>query len=404
MLMTAGTTLLLGRVLPVCSPPIDRGAVILVDGTIAYVGSLARAPHVAADATEVEVNGGTIIPGLIDAHVHLVACAGADFAAEVAGKTREHLAQNAQANAQRALRNGIVAVRDLGAPQNVAIDSACNVRERPDEGPDITSAGRAITSPGGHIAQLGVEARGTAAMAAAAHEELRRGADGIKLVATGGVLTSGTSVGESAYEEDELAAAAAIALAEHKWVAVHAIGYEGTKRAIRAGATTVEHGVFLDNDAVQLMAARGTVLVSTRIAIVAILKNRNLIEASAVAKVEQIYDKNIESLRRAARAGIPIAAASDAGTPFNAHGRVAEEAALLVRDIGLSNESALQSVTTVAARCLLRADLGHLSPGASGHLVVLEGDPLDDVQALNRVKAVVYNGRTVNRHVSKGGR
>jgi imidazolonepropionase-like amidohydrolase len=105
---------------------------------------------------------------------------------------------------------------------------------------------------------------------------------------------------------------------------------------------------------------------------------------------------NIASLRRAARAGIPIAGASDAGTPFNPHGGVAEEAALLVRDIGLSTTDALRAVTSTAARCLLREDLGHLSVGAPGHVVVTGADPLDDVAALGDVRAVVLGGRLVD--------
>lgn len=106
---------------------------------------------------------------------------------------------------------------------------------------------------------------------------------------------------------------------------------------------------------------------------------------------------NIESLRRAARAGIPIAGASDAGTPFNPHGGVAEEAALLVGDIGLSPADALRAVTATAARCLLRHDLGHLSVGAPGHVVVTGGDPMDDVAALRDVRSVVFGGRLVPR-------
>jgi imidazolonepropionase-like amidohydrolase len=290
---------------------------------------------------------------------------------------------------------GTVAVRDLGAPDGIAIAMGREIAAGRSSGPEVAAAGRAITAPGGHIPYLGVEVQGAAALAAAAEAELAAGADGIKLVATGGVLTPAVAIGNSPYEEAELAAAARVARERGRWVAAHAIGYEGTKRALRAGATTIEHGVYLDDEAVALMASRGAVLVTTRITVVRLLQHRDDVEPAVVAKAEEIREVNIESLRRAARAGIPIAGASDAGTPFNPHGAVAEEAVLLVRDIGLSTTDALRAVTTTAARCLLRTDLGHLSVGAPGHAVVTGSDPLDDVTALTDVRTVVLGGRLV---------
>jgi imidazolonepropionase-like amidohydrolase len=332
---------------------------------------------------------------MVDAHVHLVADGAADFMGSVVRASTEQLAATAAANARRTVAAGTVAVRDLGAPDGIAIALGREIAAGRSSGPEVAAAGRAITAPGGHIPYLGVEVQGAAALAAAAEAELAAGADGIKLVATGGVLTPAVAIGNSPYEEAELAAAAGVARERGRWVAAHAIGYEGTKRALRAGATTVEHGVYLDDEAVALMASRGAVLVTTRITVVRLLQHRDDVEPAVVAKAEEIREVNIESLRRAARAGIPIAGASDAGTPFNPHGAVAEEAVLLVRDIGLSATDALRAVTTTAARCLLRTDLGHLSVGAPGHAVVTGSDPLDDVTALTDVRTVVLGGRLV---------
>lgn len=388
------TLLLRGRVRPVLQPPITAGAVVIEDGVIAYVGPAARAPHT-GDAIEVDVGDGTVIPGMIDAHVHLVADGSADFMGSVVRASPEQLAATAAANARRTVTAGTVAVRDLGAPDGIAIALGREIAAGRASGPEIAAAGRAITAPGGHIPYLGVEVQGTAAMAAAARAELAAGADGIKLVATGGVLTPAVAIGNSPYEQAELAAAAEVARDQGRWVAAHAIGHEGTMRALRAGATTIEHGVYLDDEAVALMAGRGAVLVSTRIAAIRMLQHRDVLEPAVAAKAEEIQDVNIASLRRAARAGIPIAGASDAGTPFNPHGGVAEEAFLLVRDIGLSTTEALRSVTATAARCLHRPDLGHLSVGAPGHVLVTGGDPLDDVAALGDVRTVVLGGRSV---------
>ncbi|MEU8225058.1 amidohydrolase family protein [Kribbella sp. NPDC048915] len=392
--------LLRGTVVPVSSAPITHGAVLVEDGLIAYVGPAARVPHLNGDVHEVDVAGGTILPGLIDAHVHLVADGAPDFAGEVAGANPQRLALKAYANALRSLQRGIVAVRDLGAPEQAAIVAGREIAGGRLEGAEIAAAGRAITAPGGHISYLGTEARGEGQLAAAAREQLAHGAAGIKLVATGGVLTPGVAPDSAPFDEDELVAAVAVARAEGKWVAAHAIGAEGAKRALRAGATTLEHGVHLDAEAIELMASTGAVLVSTRIAQLRILQNKQFIDESAVHKAEEVYAANIQSLRRAARAGIPIAAASDAGTPFNPHGCVAEESALLVDDIGLTPELALAAVTRTAARCLGRDDLGHLSPNATGHVLVTAENPLDDIRALTHVKTVIAAGR-IPRTVSQ---
>jgi imidazolonepropionase-like amidohydrolase len=379
----------------VLDAPITAGAVVIEDGVITYVGPAARAPRLDGDVTEVDAGDGAVIPGMVDAHVHLVADGAADFMGSVVRASTEQLAATAAANARRTVAAGTVAVRDLGAPDGIAIALGREIAAGRSSGPEVAAAGRAITAPGGHIPYLGVEVQGAAALAAAAEAELAAGADGIKLVATGGVLTPAVAIGNSPYEEAELAAAAGVARERGRWVAAHAIGYEGTKRALRAGATTIEHGVYLDDEAVALMASRGAVLVTTRITVVRLLQHRDDVEPAVVAKAEEIREVNIESLRRAARAGIPIAGASDAGTPFNPHGAVAEEAVLLVRDIGLSTTDALRAVTTTAARCLLRTDLGHLSVGAPGHAVVTGSDPLDDVTALTDVRTVVLGGRLV---------
>ncbi len=390
------TVLLRGRVLPVLAAPIGDGAVVIEDGVIGYVGPWARAPRLTGPVTEVLAGDGAIVPGMVDAHVHLVAAGAADFMGSVVGAGPGRLAATAADNARRTLAAGTVAVRDLGAPDGVAIALGREIAAGRAVGPEVSAAGRALTVPGGHIPYLGVEVQGAAEMAAAARTELAAGAAGIKLVATGGVLTPAVAIGDAPYTEDELAAAAGVARAEGRWVAAHAIGHEGTMRALRAGATSIEHGVHLDDEAVSLMASTGAVLVATRMAAIRMLRHRDSLDPAVAAKAEEIQDVTVASLRRAARAGIPIAGASDAGTPFNPHGGVAEEAALLVADIGLDTVRALEAVTTTAARCLHRSDLGHLSVGARGHAVVVGADPLDDIAALADVRTVVVGGRPLD--------
>lgn len=393
--MTTRTLVLRGRLVPVAGAPVRDGLVLVEDGRISYAGPSARAPRIDPRTAEVDVGDGTVVPGMVDAHVHLVADGAADFVGHVTGASPQELAARARENALRALAAGTVAVRDLGAPHGIAVALGRDVAAGRVPGPEVTAAGRALTSPGGHIAYLGVEVHGEAALAAAAREELDLGADGIKLVATGGVLTPEVGVGDAPFTAEELGAAAAVAREAGRWVAAHAIGAEGTKRALRAGATTVEHGVHLDDECVDLLVATGAVLVTTRIALERLLDRGEEVDAAVRAKGEEIYDDNVASLRRAFRAGVALAGASDAGTPFNPHGGVGHEAALLVRDIGLTPEQALRAVTQTAGRCLARPDLGHLSPGAAGHVLVLGADPLDDVAALTDVRTVVLAGHAL---------
>ncbi|MFN2555384.1 MAG: amidohydrolase family protein [Nitriliruptorales bacterium] len=384
-----------GRVLPIDEPPVRDGLVLVAAGRLAYVGPASRAPRPGWDAQEIDVGDGTVLPGLVDAHVHLTCDGGARFIEEVRGVSPEDLALKAATNAARALARGIVAVRDLGAPGIAAIAVGRAVAARGLLGCEVAAAGRALTAPGGHIPFLGVEVAGPDQLATAAREQLEAGAAGIKLVATGGILTEGVPLDDAAYEEEELAAATRVAQQVGAWTAAHVIGAEGTKRALRAGVTTIEHGVFLDDEAIELMLATGAILVPTIIPLVKIVEHGRDggIPEDAVAKAESVVDNHVDSFRRAARAGVPIASGTDAGTPFNPHGEIAAEARLLVERAGLSHEQALRSATRTAARCLGRDDLGHLSPQVPGHLVVVDGDPSDDIAALSHVRSVIQAGQ-----------
>lgn len=374
----------------------DDATVVVVDGRVTYAGRAADAPRVDGRAEELRCRDGqVIVPGLIDAHVHLTCDGGPDLMAEVEGLGPEELTTKAVANAWRALSRGVVAVRDLGAPCGAAVAVGRAVRAGRFVGPDVSAAGRALTAPGGHIPYLGREAAGPEAMAAAAAEELDAGADGIKLVATGGILTRGVPIGNSAYEEDELAAAAQVARDRDAWVAAHVIGLDGTKRAIRAGATTLEHAVFVDDEAIELMRSRGVVVVTTLLALSRIVANGRDggIPEESVAKAESVIERHLDAARAVFAAGLPVATGTDAGTPFNPHGSVADEARLMVEECGVPASKALRAATIEAARCLGRDDLGHVAPGTTGHLVILDGDPRDEVAALARVDVVVLGGR-----------
>lgn len=386
-----------GRLAQPEGPTADDGTVVIEGGRVTYAGPAADAPPAPGGAVELPAEG-TIIPGLVDAHVHLTCDGGPDLEAEVRGKGPAELTVKALANAWRALARGVVAVRDLGAPCGEAIAVGRAVEAGRLHGPDVAAAGRAITAPGGHIPYLGRVEQGAEAMARAAAEEMAAGAAGIKLVATGGVLTRGVPIGNVAFEEDELAAAADAARRAGGWVAAHVIGLEGTKRAVRAGATTLEHATFVDDEAVEMMRSCAVVTVGTLSALHAIVRYGRAggVPEESILKAESVLDVHTASLRRVVSAGLPIAAGTDAGTPFNPHGGVAAEARLLVQEVGASPSEAFRAATTSAARCLGRDDLGRIAVGGPGHLVVVDGDPRDDVTALERVRSVVWGGAGID--------
>lgn len=373
------------------------GIVLIEAGRVAYAGPASRAPRPPSGVQTLDAGDATVVPGLIDAHVHLTCDGGPDLAAEVEGLTAAELAVKATTNALRSLARGVVAVRDLGAPCGAAVAVGRAVAAGRLSGPEVAASGRAVTAPGGHIPYLGRVESGPEAMAVAAREELDLGAAGIKLVATGGILTRGVPVGNSAYDEDELAAAARVARDRHAWVAAHVIGLEGTKRAVRAGATTLEHAVFVDGEAVELIRSAGAVLVPTLLPLLRIIEHGRAggMAEELVAKAESVADIHLASIRLALREGLPIAAGTDAGTPFNPHGDGAEEARMLVEHAGLDPLGALRAITVEAARCLGRDDLGRIAVGAPGHLTLLAGDPRDDVTALGRPLHVVASGRAL---------
>lgn len=391
--MTARPLVVRGRIAQPEGPTADDGTVLIEGGRVTYVGAAAGAPPAPDGALELAAEG-TVIPGLVDAHVHLTCDGGPDLQAEVEGKGTAELTVKATANAWRSLARGIVAVRDLGAPADEAIAVGRAVELGRLNGPEVAAAGRAITAPGGHIPYLGRVEQGVDAMARAAEEELAAGAAGIKLVATGGVLTRGVPIGNVAYDEDELAAAAGAARAAGAWVAAHVIGLEGTKRAVRAGATTIEHATFVDDEAIELIRARGVVTVGTLSALLSIIRYGRAggVPEESILKAESVADVHTDSLRRVLEAGLPVAAGTDAGTPFNPHGGVASEARLLVQEVGASPADAFRAATVWAAACLGRDDLGRIAVGGPGHLVVVDGDPREDVSALERVRSVVWGG------------
>jgi imidazolonepropionase-like amidohydrolase len=374
------------------SPPVTDAAVRIEGSRIGYAGPAAGLPERADRIQTFDFPGATLLPGLIDAHVHLVASGGPDLAADVP-RTEAERTLVAVANARRQLEAGVTLVRDLGAPGAEAVLVGRAVEAGTVAGPRVVASGPAVTMTGGHIPYLGRVTDGVDAMRAAVRANLALGARCIKVVATGGVLTQGVDPREPAYTQAELDALVDEAHRLGLTVAAHAIGEGGVAAALRAGVDSVEHGMFLDEAAIDLFLQTGARLSATFLAPYGILRGPN-VPGWIKDRARPAAEAQARSFRAAVEAGVPAVAGTDAGTPDNPHGGVAREVAFMA-EAGLDVLLAVKAATGEAADLLGVGDRGVLRQGAAADVMVAGGDVTADIAALGRPVAVFQDGRRV---------
>ena len=369
-------------------------AVLIVDGRISWTGQRSRVPGEAKGANELRTpDGTTLLPGLINCHIHLTVSGGPDFDVETRGSDAE-LALRATVNALRSLAAGVTTVRDLGAPTSAAIVLGRAIAAGELIGPNVIAAGRGITSTGGHGWQIGRQADGPDEIRKAVREQLFAGASVIKIFSTGGVLGTGAHPDVAQLTLEETTAAVEEAHSRHLRVTTHAHATKGAKIAIEAGVDSIEHATLLDAEAIRLCKDKGVALVPTFAALKAILSNRERLAPDVLARASALTERHQQGIRDAIRAGVKVAAGTDAGTPFNYAERFGTELEALV-EIGMTPERALAAATSVAADVVGRDDIGRIRPGARADLVAVKGDPLSDVRACWQVAAVWKDGRSV---------
>jgi len=340
----------------------------------------------------------TMMPGLIDVHVHLCFEPCADPFAVLAQETDARTALKASGHARETLRSGITTVRDMGGKNYVDLDLRNTIRKRELMGPRMLASGKLITMTGGHGWPEGEEVDGPDEARKGARKQLKKGADLVKIMATGGVMTEGVEPGSPQLNGEEIKAAIEEAHKAGKKTATHAQGTAGIKNALRAGIDSVEHGIYLDQEAVDLMKENNVFLVPTLAAPHWIsTKGREAgIPEHMVEKSDAIREVHVKNFMMAYRAGVNLAMGTDAGTPFNLHGKNSFELILMVEN-GMPSMDAIKCATSNAAQLLgISRETGTITPGKWADLVILKGDPLKDIQEVDRVHRVYQHGREIN--------
>jgi imidazolonepropionase-like amidohydrolase len=363
---------------------------------IVIEGATIAAIRAATEGGSYEYAAACITPGLVNAHAHLEGSGEPDMMQMIATTSQNQRMLRAVENARKALRAGVTTIRDVGSSHGISADVRDAIDAGRIPGPRMRVAGLVLCMTGGHGWPIGREVDSPDEARKAVREQMKAGADCIKMIATGGVMTKGAVPGNAQLTFEELAGAIDEAHRHGLRVAAHAIGTQGIKNALRAGIDSIEHGHMLDDEAISLFKEHGTYLVPTLTAPTCILEH---IEGGSmpkyvVDKAKFVNEAMLRNIKRAYDGGVKIAGGSDAGTPFNYHDNYAYEVELMHTMLGMTPQQALHAATAVAGE-LIGLQRSVLAPGEAADLVLLSRDLGQDVRALRDVECVIKNGAPV---------
>lgn len=370
---------------------IENGFVEIESGTIKAAGALSDRGSVEAGIEVIDCEGMTIMPGLMNSHAHLAWDGVHDLARQSMDDPPEISAYKSAANMLKSLRAGITLVRDLGMNQaNIFTKQAVEQGIFP--GPRLVITGEAIIQTGGHTYWCCREASGADEMRRAVREQVRGGADLIKIMGCHDTLE---------FTDDELVAVIEEAHRNGLPVTAHATYNDCIHRMASFGVDVIEHGGSMTDETIQLLLDRGIPIVTTFAPLLMqsqaeIARQYNIPEWKIEERQKAVADSSrYAGIVKAAKAGVPIAFGTDAGSPVVGHDVVAPELKFMVTlGVKRDNYDALRSATIVAAHVSkLEAKLGTLEPGKEADLIVVNGNPLDDLDVLEQVKMTFIAGK-----------
>jgi imidazolonepropionase-like amidohydrolase len=386
--------------------PTGPATITVTDGRITNIAKGLDRTGIPADATVIDLSTKTVLPGLIDLHVHLTGDPGGDFRDEAVDPDEWGVVMGVK-NAALTVKAGFTTVREAGSAQNTAFVLRRGTAEGKIVGPRIVAAGPALSIVGGHgdvtgfrkdvLAALdgGYTCTGPLECAEKVRKASRLGADVIKITATGGVLSQQGRGLEAHFTREEMTSIADTAHSLGLKVMAHAHGARGIESAAASGIDTIDHGTFADDAALKVMKAKGTALVPTLMALEGVRARlgKGIYTPTVEVKAKQALEVAGRQVTRARAMGVSVAFGTDAGV-FE-HGKNAGEFALMVK-AGMTNKEALASATTVAAKTLgMESEIGKIAVGYSADLIAVASNPLDDVRILEKVEWVMVRGRII---------
>jgi imidazolonepropionase-like amidohydrolase len=405
-------TILAGNVIPDAETgPIGPAVITVENGRITKITkgrdiSGGGASASAGAGTVIDLSNKTVLPGLIDLHVHLTGDPGGDFWKEATEPAEWGVVVGAK-NALLTAKAGFTTVREAGSSQYSAYSLRRGTAEGVLAGPRIIASGPPLAIVGGHgdttgfteeindALSSGYACTGAVQCAEKVRKASRAGADVIKITATGGVLSQQGRGLEAHFSDDEMISIAKTAHSLGLKVMAHAHGARGIEAAARSGIDTIEHGTFADEAALKVMKTNGTVMIPTLMAFKGVSEGlgKGVYTPVVEDKIRMTLGQVGKAVTMAKQMGVPIAFGTDAGV-FG-HGRNGEEFQLLVNN-GLTNTEALASATTVAAKVLnMETQLGRIAPGYSADIIAVGENPLSNIQALEKVEWVMVKGRVI---------
>jgi len=376
---------------------LDHATVIVEGEKIVKVAS--QEVKLPRDADLIDLKGKMLLPGFVDCHIHIMIDGSPDPLAAAVRNSLQMTTLLAAAHAKNTLMAGVTTARDMGGTGNVDIAIRDAIKNCVIRGPRMLVSGLQICMTGGHGWEFGREADGPDEVRKAAREQIKAGCDIVKLMATGGIMTPGVEPGAAQFTEEEMSAGVEEAHKANRKSASHAQGTKGILNSLKAGIDTIEHGFFLNEECVSLMVKNNVPLIPT-------LAGGELIEKAAsmgipdfiVEKNRQVLKAQLQSLAMAREAGIMIGMGADCGTPLLPHGSNLLELVSLA-EIGFTAEEVLTIGTLNGAKILgLEQQIGSIEEGKLADLVVVEGNPVDDINrvaSIENISTVMQSGSIV---------